>query len=111
MADRNVSTIVQVGGEVRNLYLRAMQQAEERQKHRSGMLQDTNKQFQAVASVQAQERRLAELKRRQDAVGDSSEDLVARRLSPRLRGNRSGRADRRARAGTIPAPAGEPILK
>lgn len=77
MADRTVSMIVQVGGAVRNSYLRAVQTAEERQRRLTGALEGTKKQLGAVASAQTYERRLAALKRQQDAAGDSSEDLAA----------------------------------
>ncbi len=77
MADRKVAMSVQIGGALRNTYLRVMQTAEERQKRLTGALQGTQKQLAAVARAREYERSLAELTRRQDAAGGSSEELAA----------------------------------
>lgn len=77
MADRVVSMVVRVGGAVRDRYLRSLTTAEQYQKRLTGALQGTKKQLGAVAAARDYERRLAELRRRQDAAGESSEDLSA----------------------------------
>ena len=77
MADRVVSMIVQVGGAVRNQYLRSLTTAEQYQKRLTGALQGTKKQLGAVAAARDYERRLTELRRRQAAAGESSEELSA----------------------------------
>ena len=77
MSDRVVSMIVQVGGAVRNQYLRSLTTAEQYQKRLTGALQGTKKQLGAVAAARDYERRLQELRRRQDAAGESSEELSA----------------------------------
>ena len=77
MTDRTVSMRVQVGGAVRGQYLRALETAQERQERLTGALAGTKKQLGAVAAARDYERRLKELRSRQDAAGKSSEDLTA----------------------------------